>query len=470
MANWLYNLLHGKLPGKGFLGRSSTGSGPGELLDPAAARALLDSSGRDFSTVAEAELEEYTEPEHCYVKETSLIYQYDSTSTATRDAVLVLNTGGTGRLIAIGGVVYDPVTRKIFLGANIELTENIKIPNTTNADQSGIVYKGTTPFIHNFNYGNNGTVTTEGENIFIGEYAGNFTMGSTATSTYESSYNTAVGAQTLYYNTKGYANTAVGSLALQKNTEGSSNMAIGGNALKENTTGYSNAAIGVDALKLNTLGASNSGIGREALSSNTTGYYNVAVGREAGKYITGGSTANETSNTSVYLGGKTKASADGNSNEIVIGYDAVGNGSNTVTLGNTNITNVRTSGSLTLGAITVPNTDGAADQVLKTDGSGTLTWRSIASPALTITADITLTAATRAFLIFNFAGTGGVVTFPASPEDGQEFHPENIGSFLVTIARNGKKINGAESNVTIDPQSNGFFKYDNASGGWWNFG
>ena len=41
MASWIYNLLHGKLPGKGFLGRSSTGSGPGELLDPAAARSLL---------------------------------------------------------------------------------------------------------------------------------------------------------------------------------------------------------------------------------------------------------------------------------------------------------------------------------------------------------------------------------------------------------------------------------------------
>jgi hypothetical protein len=41
MGNWLFNLLHGKLPGKGFLGRSSTGSGPGELLEPADARALL---------------------------------------------------------------------------------------------------------------------------------------------------------------------------------------------------------------------------------------------------------------------------------------------------------------------------------------------------------------------------------------------------------------------------------------------
>lgn len=44
MANWLFNLLHGKMPGTGFLGRSSAGSGPAELLNPAAARALLDIS------------------------------------------------------------------------------------------------------------------------------------------------------------------------------------------------------------------------------------------------------------------------------------------------------------------------------------------------------------------------------------------------------------------------------------------
>ena len=41
MANWLYNLLHGKLPGQGFLGRSSTGSGAAELLTQAQARGLI---------------------------------------------------------------------------------------------------------------------------------------------------------------------------------------------------------------------------------------------------------------------------------------------------------------------------------------------------------------------------------------------------------------------------------------------
>lgn len=93
----------------------------------------------------------------------------------------------------------------------------------------------------------------------------------------------------------------------------------------------------------------------------------------------------------------------------------------------------------------------------------------IARPALTITTDTTLTTATQAFLLFDFPLTGGVVTLPSSPEDGQEFHPENKGSFAVTLARNGKLINGLASNVAIGSQSNGFYKFDAQSGSWWNF-
>jgi len=43
-------------------------------------------------------------------------------------------------------------------------------------------------------------------------------------------------------------------------------------------------------------------------------------------------------------------------------------------LGNTDVTNVKTSGTITAGAITIPNIDGSANQVLQTDGSGALTW------------------------------------------------------------------------------------------------
>ena len=45
-----------------------------------------------------------------------------------------------------------------------------------------------------------------------------------------------------------------------------------------------------------------------------------------------------------------------------------------IQLGNTSVTNVKTSGSITAGAITIPNTDGTSGQVLSTDGSGTLSW------------------------------------------------------------------------------------------------
>ena len=66
-------------------------------------------------------------------------------------------------------------------------------------------------------------------------------------------------------------------------------------------------------------------------------------------------------------------------NQIVIGYNATGAGDNTVQLGNSDITNVKTSGTITAGAVTYPKTDGSANQVLKTDGSGTLSWTTVGS-------------------------------------------------------------------------------------------
>jgi hypothetical protein len=145
----------------------------------------------------------------------------------------------------------------------------------------------------------------------VGVNAGNLTMGSGATQTYHGSYNTGVGRA----------------------------------ALGSNTTGYSNSALGLYALLFN-----------------TTGHSNSALGVNAGRFIADGSTANETSNTSLYLGADTKASADGRANEIVIGYNAIGAGSNTVVLGNSSITattlrgavsagtSITTSGGITLGS------------------------------------------------------------------------------------------------------------------------
>ena len=166
--------------------------------------------------------------------------------------------------------------------------------------------------------------------------------------------NTALGGQTLYSNTTGYYNTALGFQALYSNTTGSYNTALGFQALYYNTTGYRNTALGSQALYYNTTGYHNIALGGQTLYSNTTGSYNIALGHNAlysnttgtrntavgdtsGRF-TAAATNNETSTNSVYLGYDTRSSASGNTNEIVMGYSAVGNGSNTVTIGNTSTT------------------------------------------------------------------------------------------------------------------------------------
>lgn len=106
------------------------------------------------------------------------------------------------------------------------------------------------------------------------------------------------------------------------------------------STASANAAVGSQILYTAALMEGNACLGFGCLR-NVTGdaKYTVAVGCEAGKLITSGAD-NTSSYFSIYLGGATRASAVGNSNEIVIGYGAYGNGSNTTTIGHTDITTI----------------------------------------------------------------------------------------------------------------------------------
>ena len=71
--------------------------------------------------------------------------------------------------------------------------------------------------------------------------------------------------------------------------------------------------------------------------ADTTADNNTALGFFAGRYISGG-TSNLTSNASIYLGYDTRALANGDTNEIVIGSSTIGIGSNSVVLGNSSVT------------------------------------------------------------------------------------------------------------------------------------
>ena len=179
------------------------------------------------------------------------------------------------------------------------------------------------------------------------------------------STNTAVGASALFNNTTGDFNTASGVSALENNTTAAGNTAIGGRALRFNTTGSQNAANGALALQNNTTGSFNTASGSSALFSNTTGvrntangvfalYFNttgsdnVANGYSAGRFITGGATENTIANNSIFIGAETKAEADNQTNQIVIGFDTTGNGSNTVTIGNDSITDTYLKGDVSV--------------------------------------------------------------------------------------------------------------------------
>jgi len=140
----------------------------------------------------------------------------------------------------------------------------------------------------------------------------------------------------------------VGTLAAATGTE---NAAFGGDTLLFNTGGSKNAAYGQAGLKQNLTGGNNSSLGWQTLSNITAGDSNSALGAEAGRVIVGGA-ANTNSGQSVFFGANTKPLNVGDSNTIVIGYNAEGQGANTVVLGNTSIVstqlrgNVNTTGSL----------------------------------------------------------------------------------------------------------------------------
>jgi len=196
-------------------------------------------------------------------------------------------------------------------------------------------------------------------------------------------FNTAVGTSALRNNTTGENNTASGASSLGNNTTGEQNSAFGRNALESNTTGSINTATGVGALSSNTAGGANTANGASALTSNIAGGGNTAMGNNALRNTNSsentaiGNNAgvlNTTGTNNTAIGGYANFGANNLTNATALGYEATVSASNTIQLGNTSVTNVKTSGTLTTGTVTYPNTHGASGQVLSTTGSGTLTW------------------------------------------------------------------------------------------------
>jgi hypothetical protein len=131
-------------------------------------------------------------------------------------------------------------------------------------------------------------------------------------------YNTGVGAVALGFNNADL-NTAVGVAGLLLNDNGTRNTAVGGGAMAFNLGGPNigdgsfNDALGAFALFYNTTGACNVALGDSALLNSTIGDNNIAIGCEAGSSITTGS-------NNIYIA---NLGVDDESNTIRIGDPAI---------------------------------------------------------------------------------------------------------------------------------------------------
>lgn len=191
--------------------------------------------------------------------------------------------------------------------------------------------------------------------------------------------------------TSGSQSTIIGDSAYIANTTGSNNNAFGYWAMQSNLTGNSNTAAGSFTMRDNTSGSSNSAFGYSALRFNVSGSNNVAIGHQAGRFIANGSSNLTGTSNSIYIGSESKGLNNSDNNSIVIGYNAIGIGANSVVLGNSSIATTALRGNIGIGT-TAPTAQlhstgtvrfaglvlsDTASRILVSDTSGKVAYRSM---------------------------------------------------------------------------------------------
>jgi len=153
-------------------------------------------------------------------------------------------------------------------------------------------------------------------------------------------HNASFGFQSLTSNVSGDFNTAIGSSVLIYNSTGSSNSSFGHRSMTRNTNGSFNSAFGDSALYNNVNGRYNTSLGYHSNLNLTSGDNNTSIGSRSGLNIVTGS-------NNTIIGSVADVLNSTISNATAIGNGAIVSASNTIQLGNTDITDVKTSGAIT---------------------------------------------------------------------------------------------------------------------------
>ena len=170
----------------------------------------------------------------------------------------------------------------------------------------------------------------------------------------------AQGSQAGFSNTTGINWVAQGVQAGFSNSIGSFWVALGSRAANVNTSGSNWIAIGASAAFNNTSGANWIAQGFQAALHNLTGDDWVAQGYQAAAFQADGASSAQYFRNSVYIGSYTRATngtvGSLTTNETVVGYQAIGLGSNTSVIGNANTIQTWLGGNLTLGSTVASGT------------------------------------------------------------------------------------------------------------------
>ncbi|QIE60215.1 hypothetical protein G5B37_11785 [Rasiella rasia] len=297
-------------------------------------------------------------------------------------------------------------------------------------------------------------ITTGASNILLGNNAGTgvstgnsvIAIGLSALRQYQGTIGAiAIGPYASTNATTGTSSLALGFHALSSNTTGNANIAIGNGALRHGNTPNNNLAIGQSALSVNN-GFNNVSIGLGSLISNTSGSNNTVVGKEAGLRNTGSgntimgyfaSIFTTTGHDNTIIGNQAGRNGDMGNDNVLLGANSGRqlNGASNVFIGNdsgstlTNVSNLlvidnssttsplvygefdtnrfRINGTIQSGnpattGYAFPSIDGTANQVMQTDGSGTLSWINASSLSGN---DWSLTGNTGTDASVNFMGT-----------------------------------------------------------------
>ncbi|MBV1924768.1 MAG: tail fiber domain-containing protein [Flavobacteriaceae bacterium] len=291
----------------------------------------------------------------------------------------VLQTNGSGNLSWVDNTSMGTDNQNISGSSLSGTTLTIGIEGGTNETVDlSTLQDGGAQEINDLNDGK-----TDATSLFLGTSSGTLDDG-TANS------NVGVGHNSLGGVTSGYRNTAIGYVSMLSNNTGFANTAIGYYSLGLVTSGYGNVAVGHWAAR-DAVGSRNTVVGTTAFADNVSGDNNTILGESAARNLTGSNntmlgrqtgigSGPYTMNGSVFIGNNVGAN-ESNSYRLYI------DNSNTATpliYGEFDNDILRVNGTLQVGnpsgtGYIFPTNRGAANQVLKTNASGNVSWVNVTS-------------------------------------------------------------------------------------------